>query len=353
MCSAPASSGAATATVATPSSLQVRKMRTAISPRFATRSLRIAIVCGSYWAAIPCPLDAAVARSPGVRPPRPARARAGRDDLPGRRPRLGPRDRDEPVRRPRLRAGGLGLPADPRPLLSPDEAAARPGEAGARAPRRREEVRADRLLEAVQGRRRPRQGAEAEGRRAERRRQEARAASLAAAVRARRGAAPPRRTGVPWSPARPPARTEPHDREQGPARPLPARCRPVGDAGRLAAGGTPRPGRGRALVRARDAEARDALRPLRGHPQPGLRRDRSGVADNEPSDRLDRGQGALLERARRNDLLPLDLGRPDRLDRGGLASCDPGAVSRLGRGSLRHALEAPPLGAAAADAGRG
>ena len=39
--SAPASSGATTATVAIPSSRQVRKMRTAISPRFATRSLRI------------------------------------------------------------------------------------------------------------------------------------------------------------------------------------------------------------------------------------------------------------------------------------------------------------------------
>ena len=36
----PASSGAATATVAIPSSRQVRKMRTAISPRFATRSFR-------------------------------------------------------------------------------------------------------------------------------------------------------------------------------------------------------------------------------------------------------------------------------------------------------------------------
>ena len=37
----PASSGAATATVAIPSSRQVRKMRAAISPRFATRSLRM------------------------------------------------------------------------------------------------------------------------------------------------------------------------------------------------------------------------------------------------------------------------------------------------------------------------
>src|SRR5262245_42251088 len=56
VCSAPASSGAATATVAIPSSRQVRKMRTAISPRFATRSFWIGTrelyarcVAGPLW----------------------------------------------------------------------------------------------------------------------------------------------------------------------------------------------------------------------------------------------------------------------------------------------------------------
>src|SRR3954447_15966255 len=44
VCSAPASSGAATATVAIPSSRQVRKMRTAISPRFATRSFEVVLM---------------------------------------------------------------------------------------------------------------------------------------------------------------------------------------------------------------------------------------------------------------------------------------------------------------------
>ena len=65
------------------------------------------------------------------------------------------------------------------------------------------------------------------------------------------------------------------------------------------------------------------------------------------------GKVALLERPRRDDLLPLDLGRPDGLDRRGVAAGDAGAVSRLGRRSLRRALEAPPLGAVPADTGAG
>ena len=65
------------------------------------------------------------------------------------------------------------------------------------------------------------------------------------------------------------------------------------------------------------------------------------------------GKVLVLERPRRDDLLPLDLGRPDGLDRGGLAARDAGAVPRLGRRPLRHALEAPPLGAVPADAGAG
>src|SRR5580765_1687466 len=58
-CSDPASSGAATATVAIPSSRQVRKIRTAISPRFATRSFRIAI----RWESTGCAAARSGARS--------------------------------------------------------------------------------------------------------------------------------------------------------------------------------------------------------------------------------------------------------------------------------------------------
>ena len=45
-----------------------------------------------------------------------------------------------------------------------------------------------------------------------------------------------------------------------------------------------------------------------------------------------------------DDLLPLDLGRTDRLDRRGLARRNSRAVSRLRPRSLRRSLEAPPLG---------
>ena len=85
---------------------------------------------------------------------------------------------------------------------------ARPRQAGARPARRGQGGREDRLFEAVQGRRRTRQGAKAEARDAERRRREARAAPLAAPLRPRRGAAPPRRRRVPRHAARPQARRQ-------------------------------------------------------------------------------------------------------------------------------------------------
>ena len=207
------------------------------------------------------------------------------------------------------------------------------------------------LVEAVQGRRRARQGAEAEARPAAGRREQAGAPALAAAVRRRSIAAPARRNGLPRRPARPPPRRQADRREQAPARPLPARRRALGDAGRLASAGSPRSGRRRALVRPRDAEAGRALRSLRRHAQPGLRRHRGGVGDDESCDRRHRGQGALLERPRRDDLLPLDVGWADGLDHRGVAESDAGAVSGLGRGPLRHALQAPPLGAVPPDPG--
>ncbi len=247
--------------------------------------------------------------------------------------------------------GGLALRADPEALLPRHEAAARPGAARARAARRGEGRGRRQLLEALQGRRRAREDAEAEARPAARRRGQAGAPALAAAVRRRRLAAQTRRNRLPRGAARPPPRHQADRREQASARPLPARRRPLGDAGRLASAGSPRPGGRRALVRPGDAEAGQALRSLRRHAQPGLRRRPGRVGDDEPRHRRHRGEGALLERPRRDDLLPLDLGRADGLDRGGVAEGGTRSVSRLRRGPLRHALEAPPLGAVPADPG--
>ena len=65
----------------------------------------------------------------------------------------------------------------------------------------------------------------------------------------------------------------------------------------------------------------------------------------------DRRARALLERPRRDDLLPLDVRRQDRLDRGGLAEGDGGARTSSRSPIPTTTLEAPPLGALPADAG--
>ena len=118
----------------------------------------------------------------------------------------------------------------------------------------------------------------------------------------------------------------------------------VGDARRLASRGAASPGRRRPLIRARDAEAGNALRSLCRHAEPGLRRHPRRGGNDEPCDRLDRGPRRLLERADRDDLLPLDLGWENRFERRGVARCDSRAVSRVRPRSLRRSLEAPPLG---------
>ena len=95
---------------------------------------------------------------------------------------------------------------------------------------------ADRLLEAVPGRRRPRQGAQAEARHADPRRGEAEAgcACRCASSRApRRCSSTGRRTAARCIVHR--AGRQAHDREPASARPLPARRRAAGDARRLAA----------------------------------------------------------------------------------------------------------------------
>ena len=101
----------------------------------------------------------------------------------------------------------------------------------------------------------------------------------------------------------------------------------------------------RAFLRARDPEARQALRSLRRHPQPGLWRDPGGRADDEPGDRRHGGPCSRLAQPDRDDLLPLDVGRPHRLRRRRVAEGEGRAVSRLGAGPARQHLEAPPLGA--------
>ena len=140
---------------------------------------------------------------------------------------------------------------------------------------------------------------------------------------------------------------------QLPARPLPPRRRALGDARRLAPGGVARAGGGRALVRARDAQARHALRPLPRHAQPGLRRDRGRGGHDEPRDRLDRRAGRVVAGQGRDDLLSLDLGRQDDVERGGLAGRDAAALSRSRGRPVRPRLEAPSLGPVRAHPGRG
>ena len=78
------------------------------------------------------------------------------------------------------------------------------------------------------------------------------------------------------------------------------------------------------------------------------------VGHDQSRDRLDRRPRALLERPRRDDLLPLDLGRQDRArsPRSGRGRPPvPYLVSVAG--SARQPLEASPLGAVPADAGAG
>ncbi len=269
-----------------------------------------------------------------------------RHGLPDRRPRLGARRRDEPVRRARLRRGRLGLPADPRRTTTAARRcrSSRPGPCACCSPRAggRDQIGSSKPFKVVDARGKVRKLKPGT--------QNVVAAKLAQLRSPLRFVA-----GRRAAPARTPT-------------PTAARCSSTGAAAgsRSSTGsrstatsaascpwempddwhprGAARAGRGRALVRARDAEAGHALRPLRRHAQPGLRRHPGRGGLDEPGDRVDRGQGRLLEGPRRDDLLPLDLGRPDGLDRGSVAEGGAGAVPRLGRRPVRHALEASTAG---------
>ena len=171
------------------------------------------------------------------------------------------------------------------------ELRARPGAAGARPARRGRAYGADRLARSRSGSstRAGRCGGSSRGRRTSPR--EARAAALP--LRFVPGAAPLRSTATPTA-ARCSCTGAAASSRSSTTLPLDRYLRGVvpwempDDWHR---GGAARAGRRRALVRARDAEAGHALRPLRGHAQPGLRRHPRRGGDDEPGDRLDRRPG--------------------------------------------------------------
>ena len=331
-------------------------MRTAISPRFATRSFRIGIVADRMRRRYPGPLDAAAAR--------PAHVRAAlclpgagerRHALPDRRPRLGARRRDEPVRRARLRRGGLGLPADPRRTTTAARrcSSSRPGtvrvllaegQGGGE----------DRLVEAVQGRRRARQGAEAEAGHAER------SSPRSSRSCARRSAS---------SPVRAPLRLGadayrgallvhkrggrltvvnrlPLDRYLRGVVPweMPDDWHPEALRAQAVVA------RSYALATLKPGTLFDLYADTRSQVYGGVQ------AEEDSTNRAigsTAGRVVFWNGPGRDDLLPLDLGRPDGLDRGSVAERGAGAVPRLRRRPVRHALEASPLGAVPADARAG
>src|SRR5919106_1665917 len=206
--SEPPSSGAATATVAIPSSRQARNTRRAISPRLATSTLRI--TAGT----LPCSAHASPParrrRLPGAGAARRARARLRREG-----PRLGPRDRHEPVGRAGLRAPRLGLRADSRALLPRN--AARPGrhDARSRAAGGRAQALRRHLRQAFPDRAPPRE--------ARRPPPGLRRQARAAADRSRRGAARARRRAVPRLARRPLERRRDGRDQPRLARAVPAR----------------------------------------------------------------------------------------------------------------------------------
>ena len=286
----------------------------------------------------------------------PAGAGERRHALPDRRPRLGARRRDEPVRRARLRAGGLGLRADPRALLPRHDAARRPGPAGARAARRgagcgrRSAPRSPFSVVDARGKvRKLKPGAQ--------KLVAAKLAQLRSPLRfvAGRGAAPARRRRLSRRADRPPRGAQADRRQPAPARPLPPRRRP---RGRCRTTGIREALRAQAVVARSYALATlkpgtlfDLYADTRSQVYGGVQAEEDV---DEPGDRLHRRPGAVFWNGPgRDDLLPLDVGRPDGLDRRSVAECRAGAVPRLRRRPVRHALEASPLGAVPADARAG
>ena len=231
-------------------------MRTAISPRFATRSFRIAIVADGMPQRYPAPLAAVASRSRGRRCSA-ARPGGRRHALRDRRARLGPRGRDEPVRRARLRRRPAGATSGSSRTTTaePSCASSPPGRCACCSPSALAAVQISstkpfKVVDA-RGKARKLKAGHAEPRRGEAER------TLRLPLRYVAGGAPLQLDGTAYRGAlrRPPAGREAHDRQPAAARPLPPRRRAVGDARRLAPRGASRAGGRRALLRARDAEA--------------------------------------------------------------------------------------------------
>ena len=213
---------------------------------------------------------------------------------------------------------------------------------------------ADQLDEAVQGRRRARQGAQAEARHAEPRRGEAGAAALcrcASSPVARRCGWTGRRTAAHCSSTG--TRRQADDRQHGcrstatSAASCRGRCRTTGIREALRAQAVV--ARSYALATLKPGTLFDLYADTRSQVYGGIPAE---AASTNRAIGSTAGQRGLLERARRDDLLPLDLGRKDGLERGGMAGGGARAVSRVRLRSVRRSLEAPPLGAVPLDAGR-
>ena len=275
----------------------------------------------------------------------PQTAPAGdRDHLRDHRPRLGPRRRDDPVGRVRLREARLHLRQDPRPLLPRHDARARAG--------REDQGAAGRG--ATGGRRLVARSLHGRGRR--RGHAPARRPATTRSTRAL-GAAPTRRSPprrCPGRSASSPGKSplwlaHPYrgtlDRrrrrqERSPwstraarlvrrAGSSPARCRTTGRSRRSRRRRSPRaPTRSRTGAAARSTSTTTrATRSTAGSDRDAGRR---------PGGRRDEAPGAPLRRQGRDDVLLLELGRADRGDHRRVRRREADAVPRLGPRPVRH-----------------
>ena len=242
-----------------------------------------------------------------------------RHHLRDQRPRLGPRRRDEPVGRVRLREARRHLRQDPGPLLPRHDARPLAAREDQRAARRGRGQGGRLLARSIHGQERRRRHPPARGRQ----------------LRARLEALDPVRPCPAGRAARGPARLLAGQEPALAEEPLPrlVRCsigwqealgdqlgvggvvrprrRLQRDAARLAARGGQGPGGRGALVRA-CASAGRRVRRLQRHARPGVRRDRRRDADRRPGRARDEAPGAPLRRQGRADVLLLELRRPHR-----------------------------------------
>ena len=254
----------------------------------------------------------------------------------------------------RLCAARRLVPGHPRALLPRHHSGPGAYQQGARLPRRRTRAAEPGLERALHGPRRDRPDLAHRRRHADlwaqaedqdHRRAAAAAASGAADVHPRRVAASLRLDRVP-RPAAGVACERPASGDQ-PGRPrgVSLRRRAVGDAEGLAARSAQGAGRRRALVRARGPQDRILVRPLPGHAQPGLPRDRPRGAFRDGGSPGHRGPSRALRWESGDDVLLLELGRSHRVCSRGVPQRSRHPVPGLGQRSVRHDFAAPSLGA--------